>query len=894
MPADYARPRLTRARRRLLDRWLDRLLEHDERERERELAAIADRAPRVHLWLVQLLAASTEPTSFLDTMFDRVGRAARREARERDEVVLPPGTRLGPWRIEEPVGSGGMGTVYRAERADGAFEMAAAVKLIRVRREALDQRLAVERQLLARLSHRNIARLIDGGTTQDGHAYLVMEWVPGRDLDQYIRDEALDLSARLDLFEQMATATAHAHQCRVVHSDLKPSNVRVNDSGSVRLVDFGVAQLLEDQGREDAPTRALTPVFAAPELLAGEPVSTQSDVWSLGAMLYWLVTGQLLERDSDVADGSRLPDSVPRRDDLAAIIDRATADEAGDRYASVSSLVADINRYRKQFPVSARPPSRMYLFKRFVQRHRLAVGAAGMVSLALLLALVGAVWQAHRATLERDRAAAQTERALQAEAQSTRMARELQLVVAFQSEQLSAIDPRRMGIGLRTAIADRHRASLDRDGLEAEELRRGASNAQEILARVNFTDLARDTLRDNIFDNALAAIDEQFVDQPLVRARLLQSVAITLRSLGLVRQAALPQGEALAIRREWLGSNDPDTLESVNQMGRQFAFEGRREESLAHYREALEGFEALHGSQHPATLTALSNTGTALEAMGQYIDAEPYFREALQGRRAVLGDDHRDTLISVSNMGALLDSLDRPDEALPLYREALEKRRQVLGDTHSDTMRSISNLGVFLVGQDRFDDAEPYYREALELRRNVLGREHPDTLVSANNMGYLLNHTGRPEEAERHYREAVSISRQVRGDDHPNTLILMSNLAGLLHRMGRYDRAEAFAAEAVSGGRRSLDEGHWYLAVFLNRHGQELAALSRYEEAEAVTLESYQIFVDALGAEHDRTEVVVESLADLYARWHESDPDAGHDDRLAHWQGQLGSGKDSR
>ncbi|WP_376690804.1 serine/threonine-protein kinase [Wenzhouxiangella sp. EGI_FJ10409] len=894
MPADSARPRLTVARRRLLDRLLDRLLERDELERERELSAIAERAPRVHRWLVKLLAASTEPTNFLDTMFERVGHAARQEARETDEVVLPAGTRLGPWRIEEPVGSGGMGTVYRAERADGAFEMDAAVKLIRVRREALDQRLAVERQLLARLSHRNIARLIDGGTTEDGHAYLVMEWVPGRDLDRYIRDESPDLAARLDLFEQMATATGHAHQCRVVHSDLKPSNVRVNESGSVRLVDFGVAQLLEDQERENAPMRALTPAFAAPELLTGEPVSTQSDVWSLGAMLYWLVTDHLLERDCVVADGERLPDSMPRRDDLAAIIDRATAEEPGDRYASVSSLVADVRRYRKQFPVSARPPSRMYLFKRFVQRHRLAVGAAGVVSLALCLALVGAVWQAHRATLERDRAAAQTERALQAEAESTRMARELQQVVTFQAEQLSAIDARRMGTGLRAAIADRHRGALERDDLNEDELSQETKNAREMLARVNFTDLARDTLWENIFDNALAVIDEQFTGQPLVRARLLQSVAITLRSLGLFRQAALPQGEALAIRREWLGDNDPDTLESVNQMGRQLAVEGRREEALAQYREALAGFEALHGPEHPATLTALNNAGTALEAMGQYVDAETYFREALQGRRAVLGDDHRDTLVSVSNMAALLDGLDRPDEALPLYREALEKRRQVLGDNHSETMRSINNLGVFLVGQDRFDDAEPYYREALERRRTVLGREHPATLISANNMGYLLEHTERPEEAERHYREAISISRRVRGDDHPNTLILMSNLAGLLHRMGRYDSAEAFAAEAVSGGRRSLDEGHWYLAVFLNRHGQELAALDRYEEAEAATLESYQIFVDALGAEHDRTEVVVESLADLYARWHEADPEAGHDDRLAHWQSQLGSGEDSR
>jgi eukaryotic-like serine/threonine-protein kinase len=886
---DSGRLRLTTARRRLLDRLLDRLLELDEIERERELAAIAVRAPRIHRWLAELVAASTEPTHFLDTMFERVGHAVRQDARSRHEVLLPPGTRLGPWRIEDAVGSGGMGTVYRASRADGAFEMEAAVKLIRTRREALDQRLTIERQLLARLNHRNIARLIDGGTTEDGHAYLVMEWVPGRDLDQYVRDESPDLTSRLELFEQMATAAAHAHQCRVVHSDLKPSNVRVNDAGSVRLVDFGVAQLLEDHQSEDAPLRALTPAFAAPELLAGDPVSTQSDVWSLGAMLYWLLTDTLLEPRSGAVDGNRLPDNIPRREDMAAIIDQATAEQPRDRYGSVSGLVEDLHRYRTRFPVNARSPARMYLLTRFVQRHRFAVGVAGAVSVALCVALAGAVWQAHRATLERDRAAAQTERALQAEAESTQLARELEQVVAFQDEQLSSIDARRMGSGLRTAIAERHRVSLERNGLTGQELHRGDTDAQAMLARVNFTDLARDTLQVNIFDNALDAIDRNFAGQPLVRARLLQSVAITLRNLGLTRQAASPQGEALAIRREWLGSGHSETLESVNQMGRQVASEGRRKESLAYFRETLEGLETLHGPDHPATLTALNNAGTALEAMGRYIEAEPYFREALQGRRAVLGDDHSDTLISVANMAGLLRRLERPDEAEPLYREALGKRRQVLGDDHPDTLRSISNLGVFLAEEERFDEAEPYYREALERRRQVLGREHPKTLISANNMGYLLANTDRLEDAERHYQEALSISRQVRGDDHPNTLISMSNLAALLHKLDRYEDAEALAAEAVAGGRRSLDEGHWYLGVFMNRHGRELAALDRYDRAVAVLLESHQIFVEALGAEDANTKVVVESLADVYARWHEVAPDAGHDQSSAHWQSRLTS-----
>ncbi|WP_147307587.1 serine/threonine-protein kinase [Wenzhouxiangella sediminis] len=882
-------PRITPRRRRLLDRLLDGLLDLDDNARERELAAIAGRTARIHRWLVALLAASAEqPGEDLSTLFERVGQAAQKDAVSRHEVTLAPDTRVGAWRIEHAVGHGGMGTVYKARRADGAFEMEAAVKVIRVRRAALEERLTMERQLLARLSHRGIARLIDGGSTGDGHAFLVMEWVPGRDLDAYVHDEAPALGRRLDLFEQMASAASHAHQRRVVHGDLKPSNVRVNDEGAVRLVDFGIARLLEEgEASGESPLRALTPEFAAPELRAGESPSTQSDVWSLGAMLYWLLTDSLLQSRAGPIHGESLQRSIPRRDDLAAIVARATAEDPRDRYPTVFGLIEDIRRYRTRMPVEARAPTRLYLVKRFVDRHRFAVGMAGAVSAALCLALAGALWQAHRATVERDRAAAQTERALMAEAESTQLAGELEQVVAFQAAQLSAIDVRRMGVGLRTGIAARHRESMARNGMTGPALQERDLEAQRMLARVNFSDLARDALQDNIFENALESIDDQFADQPLLRARLLQTVATTQRAVGLERQAGAPQREALAVRREMLGDQHPDTLESVNRMGQQLMAEGSHDEALAQYRKALAGLEALHGPKHPETLTALSNAGIALEAMGRYVDAEPNFREALQGRREVLGPEHPDTLVSMSNMAALFDGLERPAEALPLYREALGTRRAVLGDDHPDTLRSISNLGVFLAGEDRFDEAEPYYREALAGRTEVLGREHPETLVSTNNMGYLLVNTDRLVEAEHHFQQALSMSRRVRGDQHPLTLVAMNNLADLLHKLGRYEDAEALAAEAVSGGRQSLEDGHWYLGVFLNRQGRELAALGRFDEAEAVMLESHGIFVEAFGAEHGHTQVVVKSLADVYASWHEVAPGAGHDEHASAWRARL-------
>ncbi len=229
MPTRRARPRLTPRRRRLVDRLLDGLLELDEVECRARLSRLEASHPRIARWLSELVAASEQPGEFLDTLFDRAGQAVR-DSQGSKELRLPPGTRLGPWRILDDAGSGGMGTVYRAERADGAFEMHAAIKLIRVHRRSLDERLKLERELLARLDHRHIARLIDGGATQDNQAYLVMEWVEGKTLPQHLKSDTPSLDARLDLFEQIADAVAHAHQRRVVHGDLKPANVMVTSN----------------------------------------------------------------------------------------------------------------------------------------------------------------------------------------------------------------------------------------------------------------------------------------------------------------------------------------------------------------------------------------------------------------------------------------------------------------------------------------------------------------------------------------------------------------------------------------------------------------------------------------------------------------------------------------
>ena len=886
MPRAFVRPRLTAARRRLLDGLLDHLFELEAEPRLRALAELDHRVPRLASWLHELIAADQDGELRFETLFQRIGQAAERDAQPAD-LQLSAGTRLGPWRIIEPIGSGGMGRVYRAERADDAFQMVVAIKLIRLQRIAFEARLRLERELLARLDHRNVARLIDGGTTPQGQAYLVMEWIEGRDLDRYVDEENLNLGERLDLFEQMAEGVAHAHQQRVVHGDLKPSNVRVADDGRVCLIDFGVARLIaEGEGMEDSSFNALTPAFSAPEQLAGQAATTLSDVWSMGVVLEWLLTGKVAESDR-AGRTVELPERLPRRCDLQAVIERARHESASARYASVERMLDDLRRYREGFPVWARPRSRWLMAQRFIGRNRLAVSAGALALVALFAALAGAVWQAHEATLERDRAGAQTALALSAREESNRLAEELQAVVDFQENRLSEIDPAAMGLELRQGLIAQRRSALEREAASDEQIEQAVEQFQAQLAGINLTDLASQALDENIIVEALASIDRQFHDQPRLRARLLQAVANTARGLGLLERALPAQLEALSVRRAWLGDEHPATIDSITRTGSLYASLGDRDKALTYHQEALKLSREVHGEHHPGTLTVINNLATVINANGDHARAGHYFRKVLDGRRAVLGDDHPDTIIALSNLASGLASQERLDEARHYFQEVLERRRAGLGEDHPDTLRAVANLGWLLARMELYAEAFPYYQSALKGRRQVLGNNHPQTLRSINNMASLLGRMDRPDEAAVFYREVLQRSRTLLGDRHPNTLIYINNTSALYRSMGDLDAAEQLAAEAVASGRAMLTPGHWHLGVFLASHGLVLSEQERFVQAENALLEAYDLYAQALGAENPRTASLVPELVSLYQRWHAQTRDADHQASADAWRNRI-------
>ncbi len=418
-------------------RWedlFDELAELPPEPRARRLAELETEDPALAIRLARLLAADGQTAEFL------IRPAAELlDAVDEGPVVkasLPPGTRIGSWRLLGLLGRGGMGEVYCAEREEGTFTQRAALKLIKrgMDSAAIVQRFVRERQILSRLEHPGIARLLDGGSAADGRPFFVLERVVGVPITEYCRTRGLGLEERLRLLQSVCAAIDSAHRSLVVHRDLKPANILVTEEGQVKLLDFGIAKLLA--GDEDEETahltqleaRVLTPAYAAPEQILGEPITTATDVYALGVLLFELVTGALpharerrslgslagavvretVERPSAVlrrmaaADATRVARSVAG--DLDLIVLTALHRDPARRYLSAAALADDLGRFLAGRPIRARPDSRGYRLRKFAGRNRLPVAAAALGLAALLAGLGMALWEAHDARLSAQRA----------------------------------------------------------------------------------------------------------------------------------------------------------------------------------------------------------------------------------------------------------------------------------------------------------------------------------------------------------------------------------------------------------------------------------------------------------------------------------------------------------
>jgi tetratricopeptide (TPR) repeat protein/tRNA A-37 threonylcarbamoyl transferase component Bud32 len=718
--------------------------------------------------------------------------------------------RVGHYTIRGVLGEGGMGIVYEAEQDQP--RRVVALKVIRAGHLSpqLLRRFEHESQVLGRLQHPGIAQVYEAGTIEDARGnpvpFFAMELIRGVPLTTYAARKKLGTRERLDLIARICDAAYHAHQKGVIHRDLKPGNILVDESGQPKILDFGIARAMDSDLQlttlhTDIGQLMGTVQYMSPEQVSGDPheLDTRSDVYAVGVVAYELLTGRLphdlgrktihekvrVIREEEPTRLSSLDRTL--RGDVETIVSKALEKDKVRRYQSAEALAVDIRRYLKDEPIAARPASTWYQLAKFSKRNKALVGGVVVSFLILLTGIAGTAWQARVARQRAD---------------------ELQQVSDFQANMLRQVDPTRAGKLLTADVQARFEAAIAAAGVSEGARARQVEMFMGQWKRVNATDAARALIDSTILKPAVDAIDKQFADQPLVDAALRQALADRYRDLGLY-DAALPlQEKALATRRRVLGEEHPQTLSSINQMGVLLDSQGKLEEAGRYYREALEKFRRVLGEEHSETLTSINNMGFLMWAEGKPSEAEPYFREALEKRRRLLGEAHPDLLTSISNMGGLLHSQGKLDEAEPYVREALQKSRRVLGEEHPDTLISIGNLGSLLRAQGKLDEAEPYYREALEKSRRVLGEEHPDTLIAISNMGFLLRAEGKLDEAEPYYREALTKYRRVLGHEHAETLISIDNLGSLLSSRGQYAAAEALLLPGAAIAAARLPMGH--------------------------------------------------------------------------------------
>jgi eukaryotic-like serine/threonine-protein kinase len=753
-----------------------------------------------------------------------------------NEPGITEGARIGAYRIVREVGHGGMAVVYLGERDDQNFRKRVAIKMVKpgIGTEQVLQRFRNERQTLAALDHSNIVKLLDGGSTESGLPYLVMEYVEGLPIDRYCDLNKLSIAGRLRLFRDVCSAVQYAHQNLVIHRDLKPGNILITKEGLPRLLDFGIAKLLNPECLETPLVtrmdwRAMTPEYASPEQVLGDPVNSATDIYSLGVLLYEILTGH---RPYQVAGSSRreierlvCENEPPRpstqvstdREQLKAIAEMRVAEpkqlvsllrgdldwitmkaiekDPGRRYATASELSADIGRYLSHEPVLARPASAAYRARKYVRRHPVGVTvAAGLV--LLLAGFTGMQsFQLRRTTRERDRANRVTE---------------------FMEGMFKVSDP-------------------------------SAARGNTITAR-------------EILDKASKDIDTGLAQDPELRAQMMYVMGNVYRELGLFPRAQLLYGRSADIRRRVLGPENLETLRSMDDLGWILNQEGRAAEAEKLQRETSATRRRVFGVQNLDTLKSMSNLAWTLDREGHYAEAEKLEREVLDNERRVLKTDNRETTAAMNNLAATLGHEGHLAEAEKLKRETLNIRRRILGPEHRETLTAMNNLAYSLQQEGHYAEAEKLQRETLNLQRRVLGPEHPDTLRSMNNLANSLVAEDHLAEALQLQREALGTKQRVLGPEHQDTLWAMRSLAETLQREGHYSEAEKLQRQTLEIQRRVLGpdrpntlETMSSLAVTLNKEGQS-------SEAEKLQWQTVDTMRRVLGPEHPNTLVTNDGL----------------------------------
>ena len=776
-----------------LDRWQEiqalffAVMELDPPGRTAYLAQACAANPSLRDDVMALLAADqrSDEGPFIG---DVVASAARALAEETAPTRV--GERVGPYRLVRELGHGGMGTVYLAERVDEQYQASVAIKFVRgsIAAPDLARRLRAERQILADLTHPNIAWLLDGGTAADGTPYLVMEYVDGEAIDRWCERRGLGLAGRLALFVRVCGAVQYAHQALVVHRDLKPSNILVTADGTPKLVDFGIAKLLAGSDETDTTgtLRLMTPAYAAPEQVRGGRITVATDGYALGAVLYRLLTGRPpidlagaspgeLERRI-VEDQPAPPSAVVQgpatawrralRGELDTIVLKSLRKEPERRYVSVEQLVEDLRRHEAGLPVAVQSDTWRYRTGKFLRRHYTGV------IVALAVATLSGVYALQLAR-ERNRARQEAVKANQ--------------IAGFLTQVFQVSDP--------------------------SEARGRSVTARELL------------------DSGAARIREGLAESPETQADLMNVIGEVYLGLGLYDQATAQLEGALAVRRRAGARDDArvgDILSALSVV-RRVDGDYVAADSLAAQAVALH--RRFRGPVGSALANSLNNLAEAKRVRGEYAAAESSYRAALAMRRRVLAPNHRDIADNLNNLSLLLVSKGDYAAADTLQQQALAIRRRVLGADHWEIGNSLHNLAWIRAYTGDYAGADSLDRQAIALYQRVLGVDEPRTINAMMVLSETLYRKGDLDAADSLLQAALRLARRRLAPDHPYVIFSLRRLALITGARGLPDSALRVARRAVDLATRRLGADHPSTRAATAALGEVLAARGDFGQA---------------------------------------------------------------
>jgi eukaryotic-like serine/threonine-protein kinase len=743
--------------------------------------------------------------------------------------AAPPAPRvIGPYRLLERIGHGGMGEVWLAEQ-ETPVRRRVALKLIRagMNTREIVARFESERQVLALMDHPAIAKVFDAGATAEGLPYFVMEYVAGVPVTQYCDTHCLSVHQRLKLFVQVCNGVQHAHQRAIIHRDLKPSNIlvtQVDGKPVPKIIDFGIAKATTQHLTDETMLTLVgtpigTPQYMSPEqaTFGEEDVDTRSDVYSLGVLLYELLTGALplrltangsvafhevfrRIREEDAArpstrirtsgehaprtacDRQTEPDALSKqlKGDLDAIALKALEKDRSRRYGSPSEFADDIERYLHNQPVLAVAPSFGYRARKFVRRHRIIVTASVAVAVAACALIASLVISSIRIARERDRA--------NHEAQAA------ERVSDFLVGTFKVSDP--------------------------DQARGNKITAREVL------------------DRGARQIDTELAGQPYLQARLMITMSRVYEGLGLYEPARQLAQKAVALQQRVLGPGNQETLASQSLLARLLEYQAHYPESEKLYRDTLERQERAFGPDNIETLRTRNGLAGLLNEEGHYADAEKLLTEVLNATDRVAGPESPESFSVLNNLAVATDGSRQYAKEAALSEELYRRRLNKLGPDHPDTLNSMQNLAYVYYRLGRYAQAERLQRRGLEVDRRVQGKDHPHVLLAQGNLANTLLSEGKLSEAESLQREALEGRIRVLGPEHQETQFAITNLANILLAQKRYAEAETLYLQALQGEIKVLGEHHpeiayaWYnLATVAAVQGKRANAFTNLHHA---------------------------------------------------------------